>query len=112
MPNLNAGNEINTIGGRSSAMGGSSVSLSDFWSVNNNQAGIANYKSFATGFYYEDKYLLKELSLKAFSFIFPTSSGVFGFNYSYFGYNLYNEQKLGIAYAKIFWQKVFCWFAN
>ena len=102
MPTLNAGNEINTIGGRSSAMGGNSVSLSDFWSVNNNQAGIANYKTFAAGFYYEDRYLIKELSLKAFSFIFPTSSGVFGFNYSYFGYNLYNEQKLGIAYAKSF----------
>jgi len=102
MPALLTGNEINTIGGRSSAMGGTSVSLSDFWSVNNNQAGIANYKSFATGFYYEDRYLLKELSLKAISFIIPTSSGVFGINYSYFGYNLYNEQKVGLAYAKSF----------
>ncbi len=97
-----AGNEINTIGGRSSAMGGTAVSLSDFWSVSNNQAGIAYFKSYATGFYYENKYLLKDLSLKNISLIIPTSSGVFGFNYSYFGYNIYNEQKLGVAYAKTF----------
>jgi hypothetical protein len=97
-----AGNEINTIGGRSSAMGGTAVCFSDFWSVNNNQAGIAYYKSYATGFYYENKFLLKELSLKNISLIVPTSSGVFGVNYSYFGYNIYNEQKLGIAYAKAF----------
>ena len=86
-------------------MGGTTVSLSDFWAVNNNQAGIAYYKSFAAGFYYEDRYLLKELSLKCISLIIPTSTGVFGFNCSYFGYNLYNEQKIGLAYSKSFGRK-------
>ncbi len=99
---IHAGNENTTIGGRSAGMGGASVMLSDFWSINNNQAGIADIKTMKAGFYFENRFLVKALSYKTAAFIYPTKSGVFGINYHHFGYNVYKEQKIGLAYAKSF----------
>ncbi len=90
------------VGARSSGMGHSSVALSDFWAVQNNQAGLSDFKNIALGFYYNNPFFLKELSLKTAAFVLPTKSGVFGVNLNYFGYKLYNESKLGLAYAKSF----------
>ncbi len=95
-----ASHDNTTAGGRSAAMGNSSVTLCDFWAVSNNQAGLANYKNPAGGIYYENRFLMKELSLKSGAVIVPTNSGVFGVNLSYFGYSLYNEKKAGLAYGK------------
>jgi len=92
----------NPIGSRSAALGNASVTLCDFWSVHNNQAGLASFENIAVGFYYENRYLLKELSLKSGAFILPTKSGVFGLSYNHFGYSLYNESKLGLAYGRSF----------
>ncbi|MCF8364801.1 MAG: hypothetical protein K9H16_03415 [Bacteroidales bacterium] len=87
-------------GARSSAMGGASVALSDFWSLQNNQAGLAFYNLPAAGAYLENRYLIKELSLKSGGVVLPTKSGVFGLKLSYFGYSLYNESKFGLAFAR------------
>jgi hypothetical protein len=87
-------------GGRSSAMAGASVALSDFWSLQNNQAGLAFYNRFAAGAYYENRFLTKELSLKSGGVVLPVNSGVFGVKVSYFGYSMYNESKFGLAYAR------------
>lgn len=103
---VNAGNENTLTGAKAVAMGGCSVSSNDFWSVNNNQAGIANFKNIKAGFYIENRYLLKNLTFKALAIILPTKSGVFGVNYSHFGNNLYNEQKIGLAYAKTLGKKI------
>jgi hypothetical protein len=100
--NTYAGNENTSIGGRSSGMGGASVTLTDFWAINNNQAGMAAIKTMKAGLYFENRFLLKELSYKTAAFILPTKSGVFGLNYHHFGYSAYKEQKIGLAYAKSF----------
>ena len=97
-----AGNENISNGGRSAGMGGASVTLLDLWAVSNNQAGIAGIKTMKLGFYFENRFLIKELSYKSLAFVFPTHSGVLGINYHYFGYSAYNEQKIGLAYAKSF----------
>lgn len=89
-------------GGRSAAMAGSSVAIPDFWSLQNNQAGLAFYNHLAAGAYFENRYLVKELSLKAAGAVLPTKSGVFGFNFTYFGYPKYNESKVGLAFARSF----------
>lgn len=99
---LFASNENSPIGGRSAALANSSVTLNDFWSVHNNQAGLAFFDHIAFGFYYENRYMVKELGLRAGAFVVPTKSGVFGLNYNYFGYTKYNEQKIGLAYARKF----------
>lgn len=87
-------------GARSAAMGGASVALSDFWSLQNNQAGLAFYDHLAAGAYLENRFLVKELSLKSGGMVLPTKSGVFGLKLSYFGYPQYNESKFGLAYAR------------
>jgi len=99
---LFAGHDNTPQGGRSAAMANASVALSDFWSLQNNQAGLAYYNHLAAGFYYENRYLTQELSLKSGGFVIPTNSGNFGLNLTYFGYSKYNESKVGISFARSF----------
>lgn len=93
---------MGTIGGRSAGMGRASVSLSDFWSIQNNPAGMALQRQMGAGLAYENKFLMKELSLKSAAVIVPVQFGVLGASFNQFGYNKYNENKLGIAYARAF----------
>jgi hypothetical protein len=89
-------------GGRSAAMGTASVALADFWSLQNNQAGLAYFNTPAAGAYFENRFLVKELSLKSGGVVLPVNQGVFGVKLTYFGYSLYNENKIGVAYARKF----------
>ncbi len=102
---LSAGN-LTPIGSRSAGMGRSSVAITDFWSTMNNQAGMALATAPAVGIYYESRFLLSELSTKSIAAILPTKFGVFATTYNYFGYNLYNNQKVGLAYARDFGKKL------
>lgn len=97
------GGDDNPFGARSAGMGNASVMLSDFWSVSQNQAGLATLKNIGGGLYYENRFFVNELSLKAGGFVLPTKSGVFGLSLSQFGYSRYNESKVGLAYAKKLW---------
>lgn len=97
-----AGNGNVPQGGRSAAMAHASVALSDFWSLQNNQAGLAFYGQPAAGFYFENRFMVKELSLKSGGFVFPVGTGVIGASVSYFGYPKYNESKFGLAWARSF----------
>ena len=100
--NLWCANTNQPIGGRSAGLGNASVTLNDFWSVHNNQAGLAGINMAAVGLYYENRFLVQELSLKAAVFVLPTKSGTFGINFNSFGYVNYNEMKVGLAYGKKF----------
>ncbi len=94
------------IGARAAGMGNITSVTSGFWSAQNNQAGLANYKNISAGIYYENRFMIKALGLKAVGFVLPTKSGVFGLSYSNFGYSLYNENKIGLAYAKSFGENI------
>jgi hypothetical protein len=98
---LNALQTNQPVGAKAFAMGGVSLLPADFWSVFNNQAGLASQTYWTIGFAY-DSYLGldKNLSLKSGGFILPTNSGTFGLNLSYYGYSAYHEQKIGFAYGK------------
>jgi hypothetical protein len=87
------------IGGRAAALGTTSVTQSDEWSVFNNQAGLAWCKSFSAGIYFEDRYLLKDLSLKALAITLPAGRGAFGVTFRHFGFSMYSEMNTGIAYG-------------
>jgi len=95
-------NDNHPFGGRSAGMANASVTLYDFWAVSHNQAGIAKEESISAGFFYENRFGIKELGLGAVAFILPVDAGVFGLNYSQFGYSKYNESKIGLAFAKNF----------
>ena len=92
-------------GGRAGAMGNATVAFSDFWSVYNNQAGLSRIESITAGINYQNRFLVKELGHNAAGFVLPTKTGVFGASMQYFGYSLFNETKIGLAYARSFGEK-------
>ncbi|MEK6615445.1 MAG: hypothetical protein AABZ32_04945 [Bacteroidota bacterium] len=94
------------LGSRSSGIGNASVSLSDLWSVQNNQAGLGFVKKINAGVFYQNQFALKELSTKAFAFTLPVKSGTFGLCVSNFGYSLYSENKYGLSFGKSFGEKI------
>jgi hypothetical protein len=107
MSGLRAQKDNCPLGARSAALGNASVTLNDFWSVHNNQAGMAFYNEMAVGVYGENRFLMKELTQGAIAFILPVKkAGVFGLNYNFFGYSQYNESKVGLAYAMAFSNKI------
>lgn len=91
------------VGARSAALGNASVPLSDVWASYNNQAGLAWLKQIEAGAYYENRFLLPELSSQGLAVAVPVKKiGCFGFNFTRFGYTQYNENKFGLAYARNF----------
>lgn len=89
-------------GGRSAAMGLSSAAVSDFWSVNNNQAGMAFYDKTAAGIYFENRFLIKELGTQTGAITVKTKYGVLGATVGYSGDANYSTTKAGLAYARKF----------
>src|ERR1039458_1023996 len=84
------------LGARSSGMANASVSLADVWSVQNNQAGLGFVRDISAGVFYDNRFLLNELSMRAGAFAFPVKGGTFGLCISNFGYSLYSENKYGL----------------
>ncbi len=101
-----AGNEDFPIGARSSAMGNASVSLSDVWSAQHNQAGLGFVRDYSAGVYYENRFLLKELSIKGAAIAVPVRAGTFGLCITSFGYTQYSENKYSLSFAKAFGNKL------
>jgi len=94
--------ERTPMGGRSLAMGGTSVAQCDFWSLANNQAGAAWLKGISAGFGFENRFLLKELMLEQVGLALPMKAGTFGLIVNRFGNNQYSELKAGLSYARKF----------
>jgi hypothetical protein len=102
-----AGNESIQAGGRSAGVAGAAVTYSDVWSAFHNPAGLAYLKKFSAGAFNETPFLLNELSTRGVAVALPVADlGVFGVSMSYYGFNLYNEKKIGLAYAKSFGEKI------
>lgn len=93
---------IHPIGGRAAAMGGSSVASQGLLAMQNNPAGMANLEKISLGLYYENRWLLPETAYKCGAFALPTKFGTLGLSFNQFGSSKYNENKLGLAYAKDF----------
>ncbi len=96
---------IGTIGGRAAGMGKASVALSDFWAIQNNPAGIALEKGLSFGIAYQNRFMMNELSLKSAAASYSLNFGVLGISVNQFGYSQYNENKIGITYARAFGEK-------
>lgn len=100
------GNENPPIGACSAAMGNASVSLSEVWSTHNNQAGLGFIRNISAGIHYENRFLLKEVSVRAGAFAIPVKRGTFGLCITNFGYSLYSENKYSISFSKPFGDKL------
>ncbi len=77
-----------------------SKNFSDIFSATSNQASLAQLKTGGFGVYGEKKFLLDELNSYSVVAALPTSSGVFGMEGDYFGSAAFNENELGILYAR------------
>lgn len=93
------------IGASSTGMGGYSVTVSDLWSANNNQAGLGFATDISGGLFYENRFLLKETSYRAGAFVLPVKTGAFGLSVASFGYSAYSETKAGLSYGQRFGDK-------
>ena len=99
---LRASHENFPLGARSAGLAHASVTLSDVWSVHNNQAGLAFLERPTIGVYSESRFLVPGLGLAGFAGALPVGNGAFGFTASTFGFSAYNESKLGLSYARKF----------
>ena len=100
-----AGGENPSIGGRASGMGSASLTLIDAFAAHNNQAAIGFIDQITFGLYSERRFLLDDIDYVSGSVLVPTGTGTFGLNVSYFGFELYNEKKVGLAFGKAFGEK-------
>lgn len=78
----------------------------DVFSYINNQAALAQIKNITVGIYGERKFLLTETSLYTAAIAIPTKSGNFGVNVKYSGFKNFNENQIGLAYARSLGKKV------
>lgn len=106
MPSLQGAGENYPFGGRPAGMGNAMVAVYDLWAVSHNQAGLAHLKDAASGLYFENRFLCKEMGFGAAAFAFPAAGGVFGTSLTCFGYAQYHEGKVGLAYARPFGEKL------
>lgn len=89
------------LGARAQGMAGCATALhNDAWGVQNNQASLAGIETFQSGIFYESRFTMRELSMKALAACMPTQYGAFGLTVSSFGFSQYGETKAGIAYAQ------------
>lgn len=97
-----AGNENYPVGARQAGMANAGLCITDIWAVYHNQANLAGLENMAASVHYENRFMVKQLSMQGAAFALPTKSGVFGVSFSRFGYSQYNESKYGLAFAKAF----------
>lgn len=100
--NCSAGGEFRMAGARSASMGSSSVALTDLWSAFNNQAALSGLTAPAAGFYYENRFMLKELGFKAAAFVYPYKTSTVALSITQFGFEAWKENKVGLSYSKAF----------
>lgn len=84
---------------RTAGLGGCSISISDSWSVINNQAGLGSQRSYWAGIYHENKYLVKELGYSVLAACIPVKPGTFGISLTHFGYSQYSQSRFALSYG-------------
>jgi len=100
LPMMAWGNNGNDpAGARPAGMAYAALTFTDIWSSFHNQAGLSYIDRFTAGAFYESRFLVDGLAFAGFAAAMPLGKGSIGLNYSNFGYSVYNEGKLGLAYG-------------
>jgi hypothetical protein len=89
----------NAVGARAAAMCNSVVSQYDTWSTMHNPAGLAAARNYEAGIYYENRFFVPELSLRAITITAPTQRGNFTGTLSIFGPNAWHETDASLGYS-------------
>lgn len=82
------------------SLGAYSTKQSDPFAFTNNQGALAQVKAASIGVFGETRFMLKENSVYGFAATLPTNLGNFGLQLSYAGYNVFNENEIGLSYAR------------
>lgn len=72
----------------------------DVYSLVNNQAGLSDLTSTSFFISAQRTFMVDGLNIFNAGAAFPTKSGTFGLALNYFGFQAYNEQKIGLSYAR------------
>jgi len=83
------------------SLGRAGLALEGIESIYNNQAGLSEIKNIAFDVSVERRFNLEELSTICVAGAKKFNFGTFGLMFSQFGTTHYNEQKLGLAYARL-----------
>jgi len=94
-------------GPRITALGMTGVALQDAWSLQSNQAGLAAIKKPVASAAYKSEFFNPDLSTQSAVIVYPDKGNVFGLSFQKYGFSAYNEQRIGIAYAKNFGNTLF-----
>jgi hypothetical protein len=73
------------------------IMKNSFWSSFHNQAIIADNKSVAFGFNYENRFNIRELGTRTLGIILPAGKSSLGAVYSHFGYSDFKRDITGLA---------------
>ena len=88
------------------SLGAYSTKQTDPFAFTNNQAALAAIKQSGAGVFGERRFLLQETSQYGFAAAFKTKNGNFGLQGTYGGFKNFNENKIGLAYARSLGTKV------
>ena len=83
-----------------------SGSQNDPLAFTGNQAALATVKQGSVGLYGERRFLLAETSSYVLATTIPTAMGNFGIQLNYAGFKNFNENKIGLAYARSLGPKI------
>ena len=87
-------------------LGAYSTQHTDVFSFVNNQASLAQIKNATFGVYGERRFLLTATSSYTAALALPSKMGNFGLNIKYAGFKNFNENQIGLAYARSLGPKV------
>jgi hypothetical protein len=87
-------------GSRPMGMGNAYISQYDISAAWHNQAGLSKIDSFSISLFYENRFLLKEMSMRGILIGIPTKTANFALHYSSFGPTKWMESYLSVACSK------------
>ena len=87
-------------------MGAYTTKQVDVFSFASNQAALAQTKEAGVGVFGERRFLLSQISNYGLAIALPTTLGNFGLQINQAGFANFNEQKLGLAYARSLGAKI------
>ncbi len=96
---INAQNAIAT-SARSTAMGGTGLTFNDINSAFSNQAGLAQLTELGVILSAESRFIQSPINNFGAATALPSKFGVFGLALSHYGIQDFNEQKIGLTYAR------------
>ena len=94
-------------GGRGAAMGGASATFTDINSAFSNQAGLAFLEDVSFSLGADMRFFSTDIGSYSLAYAYPMEkAGTFGLAVNYYGFSGYNEQRIGLAYARKLSEKI------